>query len=126
MSRLVQVGSVLKAQLDLYVSPGSNVRAVGLSANNVAPVIFRNNIQLAWPVLDGTSVLDSAVGAGALYFNEIVGSPGYYSLRFFPDSTGFWRVINSFAGADQIIEIDFISSGSLIPTNDGFITSFVG
>lgn len=126
MSRLVQVGSVLKAQLDFYVSPGSTVRAVGLSVNDIAPVLFRNNVQLGWPVVDGGNVLDSAISAGALYFNEISGAPGYYSLRFYPDSTGFWRVVSPYGDIDQILEFDFVSSSSLIPTNDGFITSFVG
>ena len=126
MSRLVQVGAVLKAQLDFYASPGSATRVTGLTNANISVVLFKNNSVTSWPVLDGSLVLDSAISAGSIYFNEISGAPGYYSVRFFPDSTGFWRLSSVYSDVDQVLEFDLTSSQSLVPTNDGFIVSFTG
>ena len=72
---------------------GSINRVVGESYTSLALSIFSNNVALPWPLADGTLVADSSISAGTVYFNQITGSPGYYSVRFFPDRVGFWRLI---------------------------------
>jgi hypothetical protein len=126
MSRLIQVGLVVKGQLDFYVTPGEATRVTGLTADDVEIVLFKNNSLTSWAVVDGSSVLDSSISAGIIYFNEIDSAPGYYSVRFYPDSTGFWRLGSVYNDREQVLEFDLTSSSSLIPTNDGFITSFTG
>jgi len=72
---------------------GSINRVVGESYASLLLNIFVDNGLLAWPLADGTTVADSSVAAGTVYFNQISGAPGYYSVRFFPDRVGFWRLI---------------------------------
>jgi hypothetical protein len=93
MSRQVSAGQLIRDQLDLYIPPGHFNRVVGESFASLTLKIFADNGLLGWPIADGTNVSDSSVASGTVYFNEIQGAPGYYSVRFFPDRVGFWRLV---------------------------------
>jgi len=95
----------------------------------VALVIFANNAVVAWPIADGTNIPDSSVASGTVYFNEIPGSPGYYSVRFFPDRVGFWRLDFRVTalGQEIIKEYDIVASSVFTPgvTGNGLNASFI-
>lgn len=76
---------------------------------------FANNSALPWPVADGTSLPDSSISAGTVYFNEIPGAPGYYSLRFYPDRTGFWRLVvkSTSTDSESVLEFDVDAPASV-------------
>jgi len=126
MSRLLAAGAVVYEQLDFYNPP--TMRATGVVPANLTLTLFLNNQLLSWPLEDGSVVADSSISAGSVYFNEISGSPGYYSVRFFPHQIGYWRLIirHSAFSQEEKKEFDIIASGSLKPTSAaGLNASFV-
>jgi hypothetical protein len=122
MSRAVFSGALVRSQVDFYSIPG--VRIVGITPANLTPFIFVNNSQIVWPVINGNSVVDSSISSGNIYFNEITGTPGFYSVRFFPDRIGYWRIILSYSSVpqDQIIDFDVISNTT---QSSGLNASFI-
>lgn len=126
MSRLVSAAVLVYDQIDIFSS--GITRVTGILASAMTTAVFASNVALSWTVADGTSVLDSAISAGVIYFNEVAGSPGYYSVRFYPDRIGFWRVvlINSGLTKEVILEYDVVASGTLTPTpSNGLNASFL-
>jgi hypothetical protein len=120
-SRIIPAGSIAYGQVDIYLpGPGFN-RIVGLNASAASLTAFINNAQLTWTLMNGTSIPDSSVSAGFVYFNEILGSAGYYSVRFFPDRTGFWRIILKFSSipAEIVLEYQVAPAGLFEPQAKG-------
>ena len=113
MGRLVSAGCLVRDQIDLFTPPTSINRVVGEVPSQLVLTVFANNGVLAWPLVDGTNTPDSSISAGSVHFNEIVGAPGYYSLRFFPDRTGFWRLVvrEQALGEEIIKEFDVVPAG---------------
>lgn len=105
MGRLVQAGNLVFAQVDIRTAP-SAARTRGVVAGNLISTVFSNNGPLSWPIQDGLSVQDSQINSGSIYFNEIVGCPGFYSVRFFPDRTGFWRVVLTMGSSEFVLDFD--------------------
>lgn len=126
MSRSISAASLVRDQIDLYDPPGSITRVAGVTAAAVSVTVFANNTPIPWPIQDGSVIPDSTISAGIVYFNEIVGSPGFYSFRFFPDRIGFWRLVFSIPviPAEVIREFDIVSSKMLAPAN-GLNASFI-
>jgi hypothetical protein len=81
-----------------------------------------NNQILSWPLLDGTAVADSSISAGNVYFNEIIGAPGFYSLRFFPDRVGYWRISVVASSFESLLEFDVNPASA---QSSGLIASFI-
>lgn len=108
MGRNVSSGSVVRAQADLVLPAGSVNRVVGLQYSSLSVKVFFNNALLPWPLADGTLTQDSSISAGTVYFNEVQGAPGFYALRFFPDRTGYWRLVlrSDSLGAENVLEFD--------------------
>lgn len=124
MSRSLPAASLIIDQLDLYNPPGSITRIAGVLAADLSVSVFSNNTIMSWPIQDGSLTPDSSISSGIVYFNEIVGQPGFYSIRFFPSRIGFWRLIFSIPSitAEIVKEFD-ISSQSSGPAN-GLNASF--
>ena len=78
---------------------------------------------LSWPLLNGTSVQDSSISSGNVYFHEIVGSPGFYSVRLYPNAIGSWRLILNDATLlqEDYLEFDVFPATANAP---GLIASF--
>ena len=93
MSRLVSAGAIVHAQADFFQPKGSINRPAGIVAASLSMSAFASSSVLSWPLADGASVPDSGISAGTVYFNEVSGAPGFYSVRFFTDRVGFWRVV---------------------------------
>lgn len=128
MSRLLNAGSIVYDQLDWFNPNNSINRAPGLTIAAISFLGFVNNSVLIWNFADGTSVLDSSISAGTIYFNEITSQPGYYQIRFYPDRVGIWRLtFRQIALQTEIIkEYDILPVGTLKPgtTSAGLIPSF--
>jgi hypothetical protein len=127
MGRLLSAGSLVRDQIDLYLPSGSINRIQGYALSGLSLALFFNNSPVAWPLADGTLVPDSSVSAGTVYFNEIQGSPGFYSVRFFPDAVGFWRIVLTAAPlqTERVLSYDVAPAGSFKSGQGGLIASFV-
>jgi len=121
MGRLVSAAALVRDQIDLYNPPGSVTRATGVPSSMVSVAVFVNNVPLAWTLQDGTTTADAAISAGTVFFNEISGSPGYYSVRFFPDRVGYWRLVFFDAALTEevIKEYDVVPAGAFSPGGGG-------
>jgi hypothetical protein len=126
MGRLLPAGSIIRDQLDFFFPLGSIIRVTGMTIASLSNVVFVNNSPLAWPLQDGSLVPDVSIVAGAIYFNELAGNPGYYAIRFFPDRVGFWRITftNSGIGTEIIKEYDVVPAGTFTPGLSGLNAQF--
>jgi hypothetical protein len=89
MGRSISTGTLVRAQADFF---SSGIRIPGVTSLSLTLFIFVNNVPISWQIQDGTSVPDASISAGIVYFNEITGNPGFYSVRLFPDRIGYWRI----------------------------------
>lgn len=126
MSRLLPSASLIRDQVDYYNPSGSTNRAIGITFSQITLQIFVDNSKLLWPIVDGTLIADSSISAGNVYLNEIPGSPGYYSIRFFPDKIGFWKlsILNTTLNQEITKEYDIVPAGTFGPTSSGLNASF--
>lgn len=90
--RQVFSNATVDSQADFFQADGFT-RVTGIALNLITVVVFFNNVAQPWPLVNGLPVTDIQCASGLVYFNEIQGSPGYYSVRFRPNAVGFWRVI---------------------------------
>jgi hypothetical protein len=125
MGRLISAGVLAYDQLDFFFPAGSVSRVAGIPVSGLQMQLFVNNQVLAWPLVDGTMVPDSGVSAGSVYFNEIPAAPGFYSIRFFPNRVGFFRLVflNPSYSAEVEKEYDVLPPGVLRPSAGGLIAS---
>ena len=104
--RLVWVNQTILDQADFFQSNNFS-RVAGLSVTDLTGKVFHNNVPMGWTLSNGTTVTESQVTSGHLYFHEITGAPGYYSVRFRPNNTGYWRILLSYAAGEQILAQDY-------------------
>lgn len=107
MSRIVSAGAVAYAQADFYQPKGSINRLSGLVPASLTMKVFANSSLLSWPLEAGSGVSNSGVSAGTVYFEEVSGASGFYLVRFFPDRTGFWRIVLSYVALQQEVALEF-------------------
>ena len=120
MARSIASGRLAYCQADFFES-GS--RKTGVQYVDIQARVFVDGIVLPWAMSDGTFVPDSSVAAGSVFFNEVAGASGFYSVRFFPDRPGFWRIVISHPvlGVEIIIEFDTVPP---MLTTSGLLASF--
>ncbi len=125
MGRIISAGALAYGQPDFFSPAGNFGRIPGILASGLQMWLFVNNQILSWPLLDGSMVADSSISAGSVYFNEISASPGFYSVRFFPDRTGFFKLVfqSLFYGIESEVEYDVLPPGVLRPSTGGLIPS---
>lgn len=104
-NRMVQIQQVIFDQVDIFQSDFFN-KVTGLQPSDVTLTLYFNNTATSWTLVDGSSVQDSQVVAGSVYWTEL---PNHsYGVRFFPNSLGHWNLTISFAPSpSQIISIDY-------------------
>jgi len=122
--RLVQVNQVVPDQVDFFQSDGFT-RVTALTPANLVSRIFFNNALQPWPLVSGLNIPDAQVVAGKIYFNEIPGSPGYYSVRFRPNAVGYWRNVLVYAAGTQEAAQDFDAVPSQPTAEGGLSASFI-
>lgn len=128
MGRLVSAGAIVYSQIDFYQPVSSINRLSGVVVASLSSASFINGSSIGWSLTDGTSVSDSSISAGTIYFNEITGSSGYYLVRFYADRVGYWRISITYPGlqVERILEFDVIAAGSLKPgSSGGLVASFI-
>lgn len=122
--RVVQANQVVLDQVDFFLSDGFT-RVARLVPGNLEVQIFFNNNPLAWPIVTGGTVPDTQVNAGHIYFNEIPGLLGFYSVRFRPDALGYWRIVLTYPAGLQSSAQDFDVVQSAPAMESGLRASFV-
>jgi hypothetical protein len=124
MSRLLSANSIVYDQTDIL--DGSD-RIAGVTVSDLSLVCFRNNMPQSWVLVDGTNISASNISSGSIYFNEIYGCPGFYSVRFLPNATGFWRLVLTYVDVPQstVLEYDITANFTENPSS-GLIASFIG
>lgn len=123
-NRQVISGNLVRDQADFFVVGSDSVRQPGLVAVNISASLFSNNVYQTWQFLDGAGIPDSSISSGAVYFNEIVGSPGFYSIRFFPNAMGFWKLSLTWSSGNATLNKCYDVVPSAINQNAGLIASF--
>ena len=103
--RAVQVNQVLFDQIEI-LQADLFTRVTGLTVSNVTLVLRYNNVVVNWPLVSGTSVSDSQVVAGSVYWNELTGSA--YGLRFYPNALGTWSIEISYSGGSPTQRITIV------------------
>ena len=126
MGRSVSAGLLIRDQVDFFLPGGGMNRVSGIVVSQLGLSAFVENGLLSWPIADGTAVPASSISAGTVWFNEISGAPGFYSVRLFPDRTGYWRIVirNAALNMEASREFDVVPAGPLGPPN-GLNASFV-
>lgn len=104
--QLIQTSQVAYDQPDFF-EVDEFTRKVGLVVGDLTHQVFFNNALQPWTLVDGTTTQDSQVRSGVLYWTEITGSPGFYSVRWRPNAIGFWRVIINYTAGTQIMAQDY-------------------
>lgn len=126
MGRSVPSSTLVRAQADFFSAPGSAQRAVGVLPAHLTASLFFNNQAVGWSVEDGAGVADSSISSGKVLFHEIPGASGHYSVRFFPDRAGFWRLVLRHATLLQecVVEADVTSASAQPGQAGGLNASF--
>jgi hypothetical protein len=104
--RIVQANQVVLDQADFFQGDGFT-RVTGLIPSAVVSQIFYENTQQPWPLISGDGVTDAQVVAGNVYFHEVPGSPGFYNVRFRPNTLGYWRNLLAYPVGKQVLAQDF-------------------
>ena len=104
--RIVRINQTVIDQADFFQVNGFN-RVAGLTFGDVMAQTFYNNVPQPWTLANGGSTSDGQVKTGVLYFHEIPGALGNYSLRFRPNAAGYWRVILTYTAGQQIVAQDY-------------------
>ena len=121
--RLVRTNQTVIDQADYFQADGFS-RVLGLGVADLTSEIFYNNTLQPWPLSDGTGVTDNQVAAGRVYFSEIASAPGYYSLRFRPNNSGYWRLILTYPTGQQILAQDYDVNAETSSSSGGIKASF--
>lgn len=123
-TRLVQGNQVIFSQLDIFQVDEFN-RVLGLAPGDFTLKVFWNNTLQPWPLVSGATVTDMQVTAGKVYINEIAGSPGFYSIRWYPNALGAWRLNFSYVTVPQVVILDFDVTGSCCTGGSGLTSSLM-
>lgn len=123
MSRQGFSGAVCHSQIDIY-APDGVFRQPGVGVSSVSFKVFYNNSLVAWDPVDGTNTPDSSISSGKVYFNEVSGSPGYYSLRFYPNASGYWRIVAFVGMLNREVAVDFDIAKPSVVSTSGIVASF--
>jgi hypothetical protein len=121
--RLVRVNQTVIDQADYFQADGFT-RVAGLTIVDVEAQVFFDNVLQPWPLTDGSTVADNQVASGRLYFHEITGTTGNYSLRFRPNAGGYWRVLLTYPTGQQILAQDYDVTAEPLTVKGGIKASF--
>ena len=106
LGRQVPTNETVCAQADFF-QPDLYTRITGIPFSQVTVQVFWQNAAQPWPVVTGEGVTDAQVVSGRVYWNEIPGAPGFYSLRFRPNAAGYWRLVTDYPTGQQVVAQEF-------------------
>jgi hypothetical protein len=122
--RLVQQNQVVYDQVDFFQSDDFT-RVPGLTPSSLVLQVFFENVPQPWPLVNGLPTTDAQVASGNVYFNEIAGSPGFYTVRWRPNAIGYWRLIITYTAGQQIDGQDYDVVSSVPTVESGLSASFI-
>lgn len=122
--RIVFPNRAILDQADI-LQPDNFTRVTGLTSAAIVSTLFFNNLAQPWSLVDGTLVTDAQIASGTVYWNEITGQPGFYSVRFRPNAVGFWRLNLAYAAGSRLVTLgyDVVPEPPVVAT--GLKASFV-
>lgn len=122
--RLVQANQVVIDQADYFQGDGFT-RVTGLTISDVSLQLFFQNDPQPWALVDGSTTTDARVAAGRVFFHEVPGQSGIYSVRFRPNAIGYWRLILTYTAGQQIMGQDYDVVAEAQPPAGGLKSSFI-
>jgi hypothetical protein len=85
--------------------------------------MFVDETLVSWSLLSGVNIPNVRVTSGKVYWTEI--HPGYYTIRFFPNLLGLWRVILEIPSVHQTASLTYeVTQRVTSPFGSGMKTSF--
>jgi hypothetical protein len=105
-ARQVPTNETVLSQVDFF-QPDGYTRVAGIGFAQVVVQTFWQNVPQPWSVVTGAGVTDAQVVAGRIYWNEVPGASGYYSVRFRPNAAGYWRLSVGYPAGLQVVAQDF-------------------
>lgn len=122
--RLVVNNQVVFDQADFFQIDGFT-RVTGLVPAQLLSQIFFQNAFQPWLFVSGVGVTDAQVASGKIYWTEIPGSPGVYSIRWRPNAVGYWRLLVTYPAGTQVMGQDYDVTVAGVPVETGLKASFV-
>lgn len=121
-SRAVSVSNLVLDQIDLFLTDGKT-RAQGVTVGDLNLKLFFKGSRVEWPLVSGTNVQDLQVTAGQVYWTEF--ETGFYTLRFFPNVVGSWRVLLTYPAYDQAVSLSYdVTQPVIVQVSSGIRASF--
>jgi hypothetical protein len=121
--RLVYANQTVDDQADFFQSDGFT-RVTGLTTSNLSMQIFFDNQLQPWAFVTGANLTDTQIASGSVYWLEVPGSPGIYSVRFRPNAIGYWRLLITYAAGQQISGQDYDVTAPAPTVDQGLKASF--
>jgi hypothetical protein len=122
--RLVYANQTVVDQADFFASDGYT-RVTGLVPANLVLQLFSDNQLQPWTFITGANLTDGQIVSGSVYWLEVPGSPGIYSVRFRPNAVGYWRLLISYPAGQQRAGQDYDVNPAPPTLDQGLQTSFV-
>jgi hypothetical protein len=122
--RLVYANQTVDDQADFFQSDGFT-RVTGLTVSNLVMQLFFDNVAQPWQFLSGANLTDTQIPSGGVYWLEVPGSPGIYSVRFRPNAVGYWRLLITYTAGQQISGQDYDVNPPPPTVDQGLKASFV-
>lgn len=122
--RLVQVNQLVLDQADFFMTDGFT-RVQGIVFSDVLGEVYFNNQQQPWDVVSGLNITDARAVSGKIFFNEVPGSPGIYSVKFRPNAVGYWRLLITYPHGTQTLAQDYDVTPNTPTIPPGVSSSFV-
>jgi hypothetical protein len=103
-ARVCYSGKMILNQVDLFLADGKT-RAQDVQTTDLLLRVYVDDSPLGWTLVSGVGVPDVRVAAGRVYWTEF--STGFYSIRFFPNALGVWRILLTFPAHDQAVSLSY-------------------
>lgn len=121
--RTVNVSRLVLDQVDLFM-PDGHTRSQGVTVGDLNLKIFFNGSQIEWPLVSGTGIQDLQVTAGRVYWTEFL--TGFFTLRFFPNVVGVWRILLTYPVYDQAVSLSYdVAQPTSVSISSGIRASFI-
>jgi hypothetical protein len=122
--RLVYANQTVDDQADFFQSDGFT-RVTGLTPAQLTCQLFFDNQLQPWAFVTGANLTDTQIASGNVYWLEVPGSPGIYSVRFRPNALGYWRLLITYAAGMQISGQDYDVTAAPPSVDQGLKASFL-
>ena len=120
-ARSVVPGKVVFDQVDWFLGDGKT-RAQDVTISDLELRVYVGGSQLNWSLISGSGIPDVRVTSGKVYWTEF--SAGFYSVRFFPNLVGLWRIVLTYPTHNQAISLTYDVAPAVSSPGVGVRASF--